>query len=181
MTQDKEQAIIAACRHGDVKAMRQLYELHAPFLLAVAVRYLGTRDGSEDVLQESFVRIFSRIGQYEERGSVRAWMSRIVANESLQYLRKSGMYSDNISVEDLSEETPGFRHPMVDEISANELLECVAELPERYRTVFNLFAIEDYTHREIARLLHIEENASRTMFYRARKILQKKVAGLTKR
>lgn len=175
MAKTDEQTLIAACKGGDTEAMRKLYDRYAPGFLSLAFRYVRSRVVAEDVLQEAFINIFTRMDQFDGSGSLRSWMSRIVINEALQILRDKNEKNSLLSFDDLSELEQGFNQTLFERLSADDLMDCITELPEKYRTVFNMYALDGYTHAEIAKLLSIGESSSRSLFARARKMLQNKV------
>jgi len=155
--------------------MRQFYDRYAGYLTAVCARYISDRDALKDVLQESFIKIFGHIGEFEYRGegSVRAWVTRIVVNHALKALRRKGKMT---YVDDLPD-TPEEDEPLsgVPDIPPEVLQEMICSLPDGYRAVFNLFVFEKKSHREIATLLGIKEDTSASQFFRARATLAKKI------
>ena len=171
-----ESELVARVRRRDTSAMRELYDLHAGFLAGVCSRYITDRDEVNDVLQESFIRIFSSIRNFEHRGdgSLRAWMRRIAVNECLKSLRRGRklQYLQEVPEEIAGEEDEG---PPLDGIPPEAIQEMIRRLPDGYRTVFNLFVFEDMSHREIAELLGIRENSSASQYLRARARLAKEI------
>ena len=178
MISDNEQLLIAGCKRGEPCARRELYEKYAPAMLSLCVRYVANRETAKDVLQDGFVKVFTHIGQYEARGPLPAWLRQIFVNTALEYLQKNEILKMNVSMDHFSDSIDEFDHRVLDKLSADELLECVAELPDRSRSIFNLYAIEGYSHAEIAEKLNIQENTSRSQFARARKALQQLVSDL---
>ena len=165
--------MVRLVRDGDARGQRELYLRYAGYLTAVAARYLSDRDQVKDVLQEAFIRIFERFGSFRYRGegSLRAWMSRVVVNDSLQALRRSDRL---LPVEELPD-TAGDEDPDVDEVPLDVLQGMISRLPDGYRTVFNLFVFEQLRHKEIAALLGIKENSSASQFLRAKALLAKEI------
>ena len=159
--------------NGDPRGQRELYDRYAGTLTAVASRYLGDPDMVKDVLQDAFIRIFERFGSFRYRGdgSLRAWMSRVVANGALQALRKQGRL---LSVSELPDSVPD-DDPDVDSVPMEVLQDMISHLPDGYRTVFNLFVFEQLKHKEIASLLGIKENSSASQFLRAKALLAKEI------
>lgn len=155
----------------DEKAQRYFYERYSGKFLGICCRYISDRMEAEDVMVESMMKIFEKVDQFNFSGSFEGWAKRIVVNEALMFLRKR----KNISVEFDSQD---FTEPEVIEggrLEVEDLLEIVNSLPEGYKTVFNLYAIEGYSHTEIAQLLQISEGTSKSQLSRARAILQQKV------
>ncbi len=169
-----EDRLITACRKGKMWARKEVYEQYAPQMLALCKRYLTNNDDAKDVLQEGFIKIFTQIDQYSGNGAFGGWIRKIFVNTSLDFLRtknrlqKKEVLSD---IENEQEEQPA----TISSITTDELMECIAELPDAYRIVFNLFAVEGYRHQEIAAMLNLEESTSRSYFHRARHLLQEKI------
>ena len=176
--QDKEKKIAEGIRKGSHAAMKELYDEWSGYLFALCLRYIPDRETASDILQDSFVKIFTNAGSfsYKGPGSLKAWISRVTVNEALQYLRKrkSGEmleYKDNLP--DVSEDEPEDND--IGAIPAGELQKMIEELPEGYRTIFNLFVFEEMSHKEIAASLGISESTSASQYHRARKLLAKKI------
>jgi RNA polymerase sigma-70 factor (ECF subfamily) len=165
--------IIADCKAGKNKAQAALYRIYAPKLFGVSMRYSRDRTEAEDILHEAFVRIFEKIGQYNGSGHFEGWMRRIVVNFALENHRKKSRLNivDDITGYDSREKSA------INQETLNEehLLQLIQQLPPRYKMVFNLYAIDGYSHKEIAKMLDISEGASKSNLSRARKILQNKV------
>lgn len=170
-----EQEIIAGCKRGDAQARRRLYERYASSMLAVCTRYAGDRETARDLLQEGFIRVFTKIGGYRGCGSLEGWMRRVFATTALEQLRRADVLRQSVGTDECLDLPDECAPSAVERLSADELLQCVAELPDGYRTVFNLYAIEGYSHAEIADMLHIREASSRSQFARARQMLQQMV------
>lgn len=161
--------IITSCKSGDRKAQRELYDHYAPLFFSIALRYMKQYEEAEDVLVMAFYKIFDKIDSYQHQGSFEGWMKRIVVNEALMQLRKKNNL--NLAVEisdiDIPEEAN-----VIDELQYEELLNLLDELPTGYRTVFNLYVIEGYKHREIAEELGISINTSKSQLILAKKRLK---------
>ena len=157
----------------------QIYERYAPRLLAVCQRYTGDRDAAEDVLHDAFMSIFKSLGRFDFRGenALYAWMRKIAVNKSLDWLRRRAR--DPIPLED--ERMPEYADDSgpeasdVRKIPLEALTKMISELPEGYRTIFNLFCIEGWSHAKIAKELGIKENSSSSQYNRARAQLAKKI------
>lgn len=170
-----DRTIIARCCKNDTKAQRQLYQFHKNGWYAICLRYLNGRETANDVLQNGLIKIYSNIKTFDERkGSFAAWSNKIVVNECLSYLRSSIHKKKNLEVDPESTIIYKGLTP-IDNLTAEELTKLVQNLPDGYRAVFNLHAIEGYTHKEIAQKLSITEGTSKSQYFKARKILQKKV------
>ena len=172
---DKEQHIIKLFRRGDTSAMDVLYAEYADYLTSVCARYIPDDDELKDVLQESFIKIFSKIGEFNYRGngSLRAWITRIVINESLILIRKK----KNSPIINLEKEPPDVQddEPEIGNLSQEVLTNMIRQLPDGYRTVFNLFVIEGKSHKEIAKILNIKADSSASQFHKAKKQLAKMI------
>lgn len=171
-----EAELVRRVKKEDPEAVRALYEAHVRVLAAVCSRYIADSDEVEDVLQDSFIKIFSEIRRFEWRGegSLRAWMRRIVVNEALMRLRERSRGARPAEPEELAE-LPDDGEPDAEGIAAPVLLGMIRSLPEGYRTVFNLYVFEQKSHREIAALLGISENTSWSQLSRARAMLARKI------
>jgi RNA polymerase sigma-70 factor (ECF subfamily) len=161
-------------RQNDQIAQRLLYESLAGKMLAVCCRYVGDRETAKDVMHDGFIRLFEKLGSFSETGSFEGWARRIFVNISLTHLRKSNVLKFSEPVDDLRL-TQTSSDTAFDTLSTNDLLACISSMPHGFRTVFNLFAIEGYSHDEIAEMLHIRESTSRSQYIRARKWLQRRL------
>lgn len=168
-----EAELLNLVRSGDASGMRAFYERYVGYLTAVCSRYVPDRAAVKDILQEAFVKVFDRIGSFEYRGegSVRAWLHRIVVNDSLKYLRANGKMQYVEDLPDLEDE----QMDSLPDVPVAFVAEMIKGLPDGYRTVFNLFVFEKKSHREIAELLGIKEDSSASQFFRARAMLAKKI------
>lgn len=145
--------------------------------MAICLRYTGDKEAAEDVLHDGFIRIFQSIGQfsYQGEGSLRAWLSRVMVNEALGYLRKKNLQIQQEVLMDDIPDTLEADDGDMNEIPRSVLMKMIAELPDGYRTVFNLYVFEEKSHKEIAALLGITEHTSSSQFYRAKTLLIKKI------
>lgn len=173
----QEETIVEGCRDGNKAAMEELYRSYAPVLFVVALRYLGERDLAEDILHDSFVKIFSSFGKFtwKGNGSLKAWMCRITANNAIQYLRRQKqIYTELTDNRDYAAEEPPDTEG-VNAVPNRVLLEFIGRLPAGYRTVFNLYVFENLSHKEIAEQLGINEKSSSSQLARAKSSLAKMV------
>lgn len=172
---DREQHILALIDRHDSRLAREIYDAYAGYLTGVCARYLSDEDDLKDVVQESFISIFSAIStfKYSERGSLRAWVTKIAVNRSLKYLRDNNRFSF-VPISNQEEEMPD-SEPETGTLSQKEILSLIRELPPGYRAVFNLYVFEEKSHKEIAKLLNIKENSSASQFHRAKAILAAKI------
>ena len=163
--------LISKCKKQDIKAQEQLYRLYADKLFAVCLKYSNSYQQAEDNLQDGFMTIFDKIAQYQDKGSFEGWMKRIMVNTTLQKYRKQGVF-EIINEENLSEAALEIDE---DEVSVDFLLKIIQELPDRYRQVFNLYALDGFSHKEISEMLQISTGTSKSNLARARIILKEKV------
>lgn len=140
--------------------------------MSVCLRYADNREMAEDFLQDGFIKVFSSIRSYSYEGSFEGWMRRIFVNTALEALRKNDLLRNGVELDALEPQQEA-DYSAVEKISADELMELIAQLPPGFRTVFNMFAIEGYSHREIAETLNINESTSRSQYTRAKRLLQK--------
>lgn len=163
-----EADLLQACLKGKRDAQKQLFEAHADVMLTVALRYMKDRQAAEDVLLTAFGKVFEKLHTFSAQGSFQGWVRRIVVNEALGELRKKRHYSEELEVA----EREGYSEGPSQHLEAEELLKLIAKLPDGYRTVFNLYAIEGYSHQEIAEQLGISVGTSKSQLNRARRFLQ---------
>ena len=165
------ETIIELCKKNNAKAQAGLYNILAPKLLGVCQRYMEDRDEAEDVMQDSFVKIFINIRSFKGNGSFEGWAKRIAANTALTALSKKNKiyFERNLQVVeniDFSEDEEQY-------LGLNEIMSCMNILPVGYRTIVNLFLMEEFSHAEIAEKLNISESTSRSQYARARQALMK--------
>jgi RNA polymerase sigma-70 factor (ECF subfamily) len=170
-TEEKE--LIKGCLRGDRKSHRSLYDQFSGKFLSICLRYIKDNDLAQDVLLEGFMKIFESLSKYRHEGSFEGWMKRIIVTQALLTLRKNKKLIMEVSWENHDHNT--YHNQPFDSLDAEDLLRLVASLPVGYRTVFNLYAIEGYTHKEISELLGIAENTSKSQLSRARSLLQKQL------
>ncbi len=168
--------IINECASGNVRAQEQLYHSFAPQMFGVCLRYAKDQAEAEDNLQEGFVKVFQNLGRFRHEGSFEGWVRRIMVNVSLEKFRKQHLMHP---VEDVAiYDTQEVSDDILAQISAQELMELIQQLPPRYRMVFNLYVIEGMNHREISEEMKISEGTSKSNLARARDILKRKVKEL---
>ncbi|MFT6856931.1 MAG: RNA polymerase sigma factor (sigma-70 family) [Cyclobacteriaceae bacterium] len=171
-----EEVLIADCLKGKQKAQKEMYERFAPKMLGVCMRYINDREEAEHVMIGGMVKVFEKLNQYTFQGSFEGWVRRVMVNESLMYIRRNKNMSLEIDVADVEHQLDFAR--LDDSLEAEDLMRLIELLPVGYRTVFNLYAIEGYSHKEIAEALAVSENTSKSQLSRARKLLQSQLASL---
>lgn len=166
--------IIQGCQKGDVVAQEQLYRLFAPKLFGVCLKYSRNYSEAEDNLQDGFILLFEKINQFQFKGSFEGWAKRVVINNVLQKYRSQGVF------EIVNENIPDVPDIDIDEesVSMDYLISIIQQLPDRYRLVFNLYVVDDYSHKEIAEMLNITIGTSKSNLARARMILKDKIETL---
>lgn len=176
LAEDIERRIVERARNGDRSAMKQIYDCYVNYLTATCSRYLPDKGELRDVLQDSFVNIFSSLDKFTYRGegSLKAWMRQVSVNEALKKIRKRKSRSTveyKWDLPDMEDE----EEPDVGNIPEQVIQEMIKELPEGYRTVLNLYAFEEKSHKEISELLGISESTSASQLHRARSLLARKI------
>lgn len=166
-----EEKLLEGCRKGDRKAQRDLYEKYASLMFSVCRRYISDSAEAEDVLVCGFTKVLSKIDQFKGDGSFEGWIRRIMVNEALSYIRKNKSMYLEVEIEKADRE-PDYNQ-VQDQLEVEDLQKMIARLPSGYRTVFNLYAIEGFSHKEIAKKLGVSENTSKSQLSRARGHLQK--------
>lgn len=178
---ETERQVIERARNGDRKAVKQIYDRFSSYLTATCARFITNENDLRDVLQDGFVKIFTSLDQfvYRGEGSLKAWARQIMVNQCLKLMRSKRrsvpiMFEENLrDLEVVEDDDEG--PPDIHDVPAEVLQRMIRELPEGYRTVLNLFAVEEKSHKEIASLLGITESTSASQFFRARKILADKL------
>jgi RNA polymerase sigma factor (sigma-70 family) len=166
-----EEAILRGCLNNDATAQRELYNRYSPKMLAVCYRFAHNREDAEDMLQEGFIKVFSQIHTFENRGAFEGWIRRIIVHTCINILKKNKKFNESVDIIYATgvmvreESVPAI-------IQAKQVVECIRLLPLGYRTVLNLYAIEGYSHREISNILDIEESTSRSQYTRAKAMLE---------
>lgn len=166
--------LIEKCQKKDIKGQEQLYRLYANKLFSTCLKYSSNPQEAEDNLQDAFVTIFDKIAQYNHKGSFEGWLKRITINTALQKYRKQKVF------EIVNEDHLKNPEIEIDEesVSIDFLLQIIQQLPNRYRLVFNLYALDGYSHKEIAALLDISAGTSKSNLARARCILKEKIEAI---
>lgn len=166
-----EQAILAGCLQNDPSAQRELYNYYSPKMLSVCYRFGQSREDAEDMLQEGFIKVFSQIHSFQNKGAFEGWVRRIIVHTCINILKKNKKFNENIDLDnagyvEMKEES------MPSVLQGRQVLECIRLLPVGYKTVLNLYAIEGYSHKEIGEMLDIEESTSRSQYTRAKNMLE---------
>ncbi|MBT8327513.1 MAG: sigma-70 family RNA polymerase sigma factor [Bacteroidia bacterium] len=164
-----EISLIEACQKGDNKALKKLYDIHSGTMYAICLRYMNNEDEAKDALQEGFIKVFKNIDKFRFSGSFEGWLKRIFVNSSIELIRKRKMHLDVNEMRGDMQLTDSIE---VGSIDAEKMMQLVQKLPEGYRTVFNMFVIDGFSHKEISTELEISESTSKSQLFKARKQLQ---------
>lgn len=176
-----EQELVEGCKRGDDVARRQLYERYASKMMAICMRYMGSREEAEDLLHDGYIKLYGSFDKFEWQGegTLPAWMARVMANMALQRLRKNDVMSQTVELENTAELREDIDRPDtdpdIDVIPKKVLMQFVEELPPGYRTVFNMYVFEGKNHIEIGKVLGINNKSSASQLVRARAILKQRV------
>ncbi len=164
------QRLVKECLKGKPQAQRELYEHFAEIMLGVCYRYTRSMRDAEDVLQEGFIKVFHHLKQYKQEGELGAWIRRIMVNTALNYLKRHRKYQEEMFF------TEEYLHPVADDdpavrLQTKEIADLIRQLPQGYQVIFNLHAVEGYSHVEIGEMLGISDGTSRSQYSRARNLL----------
>jgi RNA polymerase sigma factor (sigma-70 family) len=166
-----EEAILKGCLQNEATAQRELYNRYSPKMLSVCYRFAHNREDAEDMLQEGFIKIFSQMHTFGNRGAFEGWVRRIIVHTCINILKKNKKFNESVDI--IHATGAQVREESVPSIvQAKQIVECIRMLPIGYRTVLNLYAIEGYSHREIGMMLDIEESTSRSQYTRAKAMLE---------
>jgi RNA polymerase sigma-70 factor (ECF subfamily) len=166
-----EEAILAGCLQNDTVAQKELYSRYSPKMLSVCYRFAHNREDAEDMLQEGFIKVFSQIHTFLNKGAFEGWVRRIIVHTCINHLKKNKKFNESVDiiyatgVQVREESVPSI-------VQAKQIVECIRLLPLGYRTVLNLYAIEGYSHKEISEMLDVEESTSRSQYTRAKQMLE---------
>jgi len=170
-----ESDLIKGCIAGDRRMQEELYSRFAPKMYAVCLRYANNTNDAQDLLQEGFIKVYKNLHRFRAEGSFEGWIRRVFVNTSIEHFRKKSAQLSSVSekeentIEDLDVTA-------LDSLAEKDIINIVQELSPGYRTVFNLYVVEGYSHKEIGEMLGISEGTSKSQLARAKSILQKKVA-----
>ncbi|TVR73731.1 MAG: sigma-70 family RNA polymerase sigma factor [Marinilabiliales bacterium] len=165
-----EDEVIASCRRNDRRAQEVLYRHFAKKMYGICLGYAGERPMAQDILQESFIKVFRNIAQYKQDGSLEGWIRRIVVNTAIDHIRKRKRSYEYIDSEP-ADNSLHIQNHALKMMGYKEIMQQVQRLPEGARLIFSLYAVDGYTHKEIAEKLEITEGTSKSQFNRARKLL----------
>ena len=176
---NSEENIVRGCVKGDRLAQKTLFETYAPTMLGICMRYSNDKEEAEDILHDSFIKVYTNIKNFRFEGSLEGWIRKIVVNTSLYHVQTKLKFSYHLKFEDINESEILNHHDLQDESASQEnysmddLIRAIQKLPDGYRTVFNLYVFEKFKHKDIAEKLGINENTSKSQLHKARMMLQK--------
>lgn len=172
---NSDSQILSGCIKGNPSAQRELYDKYAKLLLGICIRYAGSVEEAEDILQEGFLKIFLNISHFKGEGSLMAWMRRIMINTAITAYHKGMKHRYHDDIGEIRETDMEQADWSESDFTTEELKNIINRMPDGYRMVFNLYAIEGYKHREISVMLDIDENTSKSQYSRARKWLMERL------
>lgn len=166
--------LIIECVNGNPRAQRLLFDKFARKMFSVCLRYAKNEEQAEDVLQDGFVKVFGKLKDFKSEGSLEGWIRRIMVNTALDQIRKNNKQLGDTNIDDVGYKIEN-NDFIVESIMADDLMKMVQAMPDGYKVVFNMFAIEGYSHSEIADTLGISENTSKSQYSRARAYLRERL------
>lgn len=175
-----DQELAKGCLEGRREAQQMLWKLNSRKMMSVCLRYCDSREEAEDVLQEGFIKVFEKIGQWQGSGPLGGWIRTIMVNTALTHIRSRSKWRNSVDL-DAAEELDAEEVDAVSKMNEQTLMKLIDAMPTGYKTVFNLFAIEGYGHKEIGDALGISENTSKTQFLKAKHWLKKNLIIIEKR
>lgn len=170
--------LIDACISNDRDAQRRLFDVYGGKMMSVCRRYSRSEAEAEDLLQEGFIRVFKYLHTYSKSGSFEGWMRRIFVNVALKTISKKRYSHESVGIDDLPENS--IAPSVISKMSADQIMQLVDQLPDGYRTVFNMYVVEGYSHKEIAKQLGVEEATSRSQLVKARRLLRDQITNMQK-
>ena len=166
-----EELMLAGCLRNNAAAEEALYHRFSPRMLGVCYRFAKNREDAEDMLQEGFIKVFTQMHQYRNEGALEGWIRRIIVHTCINILKKNKKFADSVDI--IHANSVYVKEDLIPSImQAKQVVECIRMLPLGYRTVLNLYAIEGFSHKEIAGILDIEESTSRSQYTRAKAMLE---------
>ncbi len=167
-----DEQMVAGCLRGDAIAQKALYQAYARKMMSICMRYASDRDRAQDILQDGFVKVFQKLEHFRGDGPLGGWIARTMVNTALDQIRRDKPFGHSLDLTE-AEHLHAVDEQALSRLQTGELMKLIQALPTGYRTVFNLFAIEGYPHKEIGEMLGISENTSKSQFMKARAYLRK--------
>jgi RNA polymerase sigma-70 factor (ECF subfamily) len=173
-----EENLIMGCLQEDRECQKELYKRFSGKMMAVCMRYASSRMEAEDMLQEGFIKVFDNIGKFKMEGSLEGWVRRIMVNNAINKIRSNKIKFEELG--NVSDDFMQYDKNIIDKMSEQDILKLISQMPQGYKYVFNMYAIEGLSHKEIADNLGIEEASSRSQYAKAKKYLQQQIIKLEK-
>lgn len=168
-----DEQLVKKCLEKDPLAQKQLFDIYAKKMMGVCIRYSQDQEEAQDVLQMGFIKVFEKLHMYSSEGSLEGWIRKVIVNTALDNIRKNKKFNDNVELDKVDFHLQTYSESGLDSLSAADLLNIIQKMPTGFRTVFNLYAIEGYSHKEIAEQLGISVSTSKSQYSRAKVHLQK--------
>ena len=170
-----EKQLVKKCLEKDALAQKQLFDFYSKRMMGVCLRYAKDTEEAQDILQMGFIKVFGNLDQYKHQGSFEGWIRKIIVNTALDNIRKNKKLMRNVALEKVDYQLHNSDENVLGSLSTEDLLKTIQNMPPGFRTVFNMFAIEGFSHKEIAEKLNISVSTSKSQFLRSRAYLQKKL------
>jgi RNA polymerase sigma-70 factor (ECF subfamily) len=170
-----EEQLVKKCLEKDALAQKHLFDIYSKKMMGVCLRYSKDSDEAQDVLQMGFIKVFDKLDMYNQKGSLDGWIRKIIVNTALDNIRKNKKFINDIEIDKVDYQIHNDNENAVDILSAQDLLEKIQKMPTGFKTVFNMYVIEGYSHKEIAKELNVSVNTSKSQLSRARVYLQNKL------
>lgn len=167
-------SLVRECINGNAKAQRLLFDKFSQKMLGVCLRYSKSLEEAEDVLQDGFIKTFSKLNDFSNEGSLEGWIRRIMVNTALDSIRKKNKFLKDVSIDSVEYQI-GVNYTILETLNAEDLLLLINSMPDGYKVVFNMFAIEGYSHNDISTTLGISESTSKSQYMRAKAYLRGKL------
>lgn len=170
----KEKAVLQECLKGNPSAQKDLYKMFASKMYGICLRFARVEGEAADILQESFIKVFTKLNTFKQEGSLEGWVRRIVVNTAITYIKKNSEYGVEVDLNNVGE-AEIVEDNAISNLSQEDLLNMIQELPTRKRAVFNLYVYEGYSHKEIGEMLNIDESTSKAQLSKAKVMLKEKL------
>ena len=170
-----DEQLVNKCLEKDTLAQKQLFDFYSKRMMGVCLRYAKNSEEAQDVLQMGFIKVFEKLEMYKHQGSLEGWIRKVIVNTALDNIRKNKKLMNNIEIEKVDYQLHNYDESVLEALSAEDLLRVIQEMPTGFRTVFNMYAIEGFSHKEIAEKLNISVSTSKSQFSRARAYMKKKL------
>jgi len=170
-----DEQLVNKCLEKDTLAQKQLFEFYSKRMMGVCLRYAKDSEEAQDILQMGFIKVFEKLDMYKHQGSLEGWIRKVIVNTALDNIRKNKKLMNNVEIDKVDYQLQNYDENILESLSARDLLRVIQEMPPGFRTVFNMFVIEGFSHKEIAEELNISVSTSKSQFSRARAYMKKKL------